>query len=110
MIVVSNASPLINLARIGDLDLLRRLYGEVVIPEAVWDEVVVSGAGQPGATEVAQATWIQKQAPGNRALIQVLRQDLDAGEAEAVALAVERTADLSSWMNASGAPRRDTSG
>jgi predicted nucleic acid-binding protein len=84
VIVVSNASPLINLARIGDLDLLRRLYGEIVIPEAVWDEVGVSGVGQPGATEVARATWIQKQAPGNRALVQVLRQDLAAGEAQAL--------------------------
>ena len=35
MIVVSNASPLINLARIGQLDLLRQLYGELLMPEAV---------------------------------------------------------------------------
>ena len=50
MIVVSNASPLINLAWIGKLDLLQQLYTEVLIPQAVWDEVVISGTGQPGAT------------------------------------------------------------
>ena len=41
MSIVSNASPLINLARIGQLDLLRQLYGELLIPEAVWHEVVM---------------------------------------------------------------------
>lgn len=62
MSVVSNASALINLARIGKLDLLRELYGQIVIPQAVWQEVViegpalsvVEGAGQPGAHEVGQ--------------------------------------------------------
>ena len=48
MTVVSDASALINLARIGELELLRQLYGEVLIPQAVWREVVVKGAGQPG--------------------------------------------------------------
>lgn len=45
MRIVSNASLLINLARIGKLDLLHELYGELIIPEAVWHEVVVEGAG-----------------------------------------------------------------
>ena len=36
MSIVSNASPLINLARIGKLGLLQELYGELIIPEAVW--------------------------------------------------------------------------
>jgi predicted nucleic acid-binding protein len=39
MSVVSNASALINLARIGKLNLLRELYGELVIPEAVWHDI-----------------------------------------------------------------------
>ncbi len=52
MIVVSNTSPLINLARISQLDLLHQLYGEVLIPEAVRQEAVVNGAGQPGANEI----------------------------------------------------------
>ena len=52
MSIVSNASPLINLARIGKLSPLRELYGELIIPEAVWHEVVVEGAGQPRADEV----------------------------------------------------------
>ena len=51
MSVVSNASPLINIACIGKLDLLSQLYGELFIPEAVWNEVVVEGAQiSPGRT------------------------------------------------------------
>ncbi len=59
MSVVSNASPLINLARVEKLDLLRQLYGELFIPEAVWHEVVIEGVGQPGADEVKTAIWIK---------------------------------------------------
>lgn len=94
MSVVSNASPLINLAWIGKLDLLRQLYGELTIPGAVWQEVVVEGIGQPGADDVKAATWIKTQAVKNRELVRALQQELDAGEAEAIALALEIEAEL----------------
>ena len=94
MSVVCNSSPLINLARIGHLDLLRQLYGEVVIPEAVWHEVVVAGVGQPGADEVRAAPWVRRRPVENKHLVRALRQELDAGEAEAIALALEIEADL----------------
>ncbi len=92
--VVSDASALINLARIGELRLLRQLYGEVLIPQAVWREVVVEGAGQPGAEEVHRASWLTAKGVANEHLVRALRQDLDAGEAEAIALALELGADL----------------
>lgn len=94
MSIVSNASALINLARIGKLDLLRQLYGELIVPEAVWREVVVEGVEQPGADEVKAAAWIKMHAVTNRQLVHVLQQDLDAGEAEAIALALEIEAEL----------------
>jgi uncharacterized protein len=89
MNVVSNASPLIALIRLGHLDLLRQLYGTVVIPDAVWHEVVVEGADQPGAEAVSSSSWIVRRTVTNRPLVHALRQELDAGEAEAIALAVE---------------------
>ncbi len=92
--VVSNTSPLINLALIGQLDLLPQLYTQVVIPEAVWHEIVIKGAGQIGATEIQAATWVVKQPVQNNTLVQLLKQTLDAGEAEAIALALETQADL----------------
>jgi predicted nucleic acid-binding protein len=49
MNVVSNSSILISLARIGKLDLLRQLYVEIIVPEAVWDEFVVKCSGYSGA-------------------------------------------------------------
>jgi len=94
MSVVSNASPLINLARIGKLDLLRQLYGELFIPEAVWQEVVTDGVGQPGAVEVKVATWIKVQSVTNTLLVRALRQELDAGESEAIVLALEMESEL----------------
>jgi uncharacterized protein len=89
MTIVSNASPLIALVRIGQLDILRQLYSEIIIPEAVWHEVVVEGADQPGAEVVSSASWIVRRTVTNRALVHGLQQELDAGEAEAIALAVE---------------------
>ena len=59
MTVVSNSSPLITLARIGCFDLLPKLYSRVYISSEVYKEVAVDGAGLPGATQVAQADWIE---------------------------------------------------
>ncbi len=94
MIVVSNTSPIINLAVIGHLDVLQNLYGTILIPQAVYDEIVVAGAGRPGAADVQAATWITVLPVQNRALVAQLQPDLDVGEAESIALAIEQQADL----------------
>lgn len=94
MKVVSNTSPIINLAAINHLDVLRQVFGTIVIPQAVYHEIVVVGSGQPGADEVREANWIQVHAITNQPLITVLTLSLDQGEAEAIALAVEIQADL----------------
>ena len=89
MTIISNASPLIALIRVGQLDVLRQLYSEIIIPDAVWHEVVVEGADQPGAEAVSSAAWIVRRTVTNRTFVHGLQQELDAGEAEAIALAVE---------------------
>ena len=94
MIVVSDTSVLINLAWLDRLPLLNKLYGDLLIPSAVWHEVVERRAGKPGADDVKVADWIEVREVVNTALVRALRQDLDAGEAEAIALAVEMDADL----------------
>jgi predicted nucleic acid-binding protein len=48
-LIVSNAGPLIHLARISKLRLLKELFGEVVIPYAVKEEVVEKGEEMPGS-------------------------------------------------------------
>ena len=93
MKVISNSSPLINFAALGRFTLLRELYETIVIPDAVYHEVVVAGQGHPGAAEVEQADWITREAVGNPAVIAALHE-LGRGEAEAVALAVENPGSL----------------
>lgn len=95
MKVVSNASPLINLVRIGQLALLPRIFGRLLIPDAVWQEVVIDGRSQPGAEEIRLADWIERKSVMNHHLVHSLRQELDPGEAEAIALAIEVNAD---WL------------
>lgn len=93
MQVVSNTSPIVNLAAIGQLDLLRLLFGQIHIPEAVYHEIVVQGAGQPGAREVIESDWIVRQAVSERRLVTMFEREVDRGEAEALALATEVQAD-----------------
>ena len=95
MTVVSNASPLIALSAINHLDLLPALYGIVYIPEAVYQEVVVQGAGRPGAAEVANAAWmIRRTIMDKQDSTQLVSAGLDAGESESIVLATELRATL----------------
>jgi predicted nucleic acid-binding protein len=95
--VISDSSVLIHLARIGQLILLEKIFGRISITPVVWSEVVERGGGRFGVSEVSKACtegWIVVVAPTNDALLRLLRRELDDGEAEAIALAVERQADL----------------
>ncbi len=94
MIVVSDASPLIALARVNRVDLLRSVFGRLIIPESVWKEVALSGADKAGSGHFAQADWIQTRSVSDQALVNLLRHDLGAGEAEAIVLARELNADF----------------
>ena len=93
MIVVSDASPLIGLASIGRLDLLRDVFERVLVPEAVYQEAV-HDIGRPGAEAVLDAAWIIRHEVTNRVLVEALALDVDVGESEAIALALEVNADL----------------
>ncbi len=96
MLVVSNTSPIMNLAIIHRLVLLRDQFGEALIPLAVREELKPDSE-LPGAHEVQaalQAGWLRVATPTNSALIQTLSLELDQGEAAAIALAVEMKADF----------------
>jgi len=95
MIVVSNTTPLIGLAAIGHFDLLPKILGQIVIPQAVYNEAVVYGREQGGARdEVMHAPWIKVQEAQDRLAVDVLLDELDLGEAETIVLAQELQADL----------------
>ena len=83
-----------NLGVIGRLDILERLYGKVFIPEAVLNELSAMGLKQLDAREIQLVSWIETRAVSNQLMVNSLTMELDAGEAEAIALAVDMEADL----------------
>lgn len=93
MIVIADTSPLIALSAIGQLQLIHQLYGDVIVPEAVWQELL-AGQLRPGRDTLLEIGWIARRTASNRDLVTALLQDLDDGESEAIALAVELKADL----------------
>ena len=97
MIVVSDTSPITNLAAINQLNLLQRLYTRLVIPTAVYNEMVRVDKLVPGAVEVQTLPWIQTQTIATSQQVKMLREsekNIDLGEAEAIILALELKADL----------------
>ena len=95
MKIVSNSSVLIALSAIGQLELIpRRFPGGIIIPEAVWNEVVETGKGKPGSKEVGAASWITVRDISDRHLFLLLSTELDYGESEAITLSVEENADM----------------
>ena len=93
MIVVSNTSPIFYLSSINHLDLLHQIYGKIIIPVAVLNEITDIGNTDVSATIVPKLSWIQTQSVTNLTLVNRLRTELDRGEAEAIALAIELNAD-----------------
>lgn len=91
--VISNSGPLIALASIGRLDLLQALFQRIVIPQAVYDEMVIGGQGKPGSAEVDAAAWIEVMQVRDHLAVRLLRETLDAGESEAIVLAQEMNAE-----------------
>jgi len=93
-VVVSDASPLINLARADQFELLAAFYDQIVLPQAVYDEVVVRGQGRDGSREVKEAAWIEVRVPQDELAVHALTVELGQGEASAIILARELQATL----------------
>ncbi len=94
MVVISDTSPISNLFRIGMIQLLPILYGKVIVPTMVWKEVSVLQKLGHDISELTKATWLEIKSPSQSGVEYILQDDLDAGEAEAIALAQEIGADL----------------
>ncbi len=91
-IVVSDTSPIPALAHLGTLDLLPKMFGEVLIPPAVARELEAPRPRFKPVT-VREMEFAKIQAPQNRETIAELLASLEPGEAEALALAIEIRAD-----------------
>jgi predicted nucleic acid-binding protein len=91
----ANTSPLVALSSVGRLDLLRAVFPQVLMPGAVFHEVVTDGVGWAEAgclqREIATQAWIVQVEPPASALLDSLRTKLGgSGEAEAIVIARER--------------------
>lgn len=97
MPVVSDTSPVLNLAIIGRLDLLHQQFGKVWLPQAVTDELRIEQdlPGSAAVRQAWQAGWLASEPVKDRVRVAILQRDLDPGEAEAIALALQKRAD---WL------------
>lgn len=98
LVVVADSSPVIYLTRLGLFYVLRTLHDEVIVPPAVWDEIVVGGAGFPESEELQRAVadgWIEVRSPSaSVASLGSGAATLGAGEIQAIQLARESLAML----------------
>jgi uncharacterized protein len=91
VIVVVNTSPLIALDSIGKLDILPKLFGRIVRPRSVVDELLAGRRVYGGSSYLFDAPWIETLDDPPEA---VFRKELGAGETAAIALAKKLKADL----------------
>ena len=92
--IVADTGPLIAFARLGQLDLLHQVVESLVIPDAVYAELVGRGHDRPGAAEVEHGGWMHRRAVTDRDAVANLPRVLHAGEREAIVLAQEINAQL----------------
>jgi uncharacterized protein len=93
MIIVADTTPLSELAKVGQLDLLRELFGQVIVPDEVFEEL--RAGNHPAALMVLQLSWLERRSIVEAARVQQLqtRFNLDLGESAAIVLAEELKAD-----------------
>ena len=96
MIVVSDTTPLISLLKINSLNILEKLFGKVLIPQAVFDELTVDERFKLEAEQIMSNKFVSVKPVSNVASVSILKRatGLDQGESEAIVLTDELKADL----------------
>lgn len=94
MIVVTDSTILIGLAKLGKLTLLKETFSNVSIPEEVFKEVVERGGNRPGSEFIKESPWIETKSVKDKTQVNFLMGSLERGEAEVLVLARELEADL----------------
>ena len=91
--VISNTSPLLYLHQIGQLDLLRQLYGHVVVPDGVAKELARGTQLGIDVPDIQRHPWLKVEETPERRLLRAL-VDLGPGEAEVIALGLSHAGSL----------------
>jgi predicted nucleic acid-binding protein len=94
-VVVSDTSPIRYLVLIDEVELLQKLYGRILIPEAVHGELQ-----QPHTPEMVRLwvqgvpSWVEVVSTSDLSTVNLVSSSLDSGERQAIALALHLNADL----------------
>lgn len=91
--VIVNTSPLLYLHQVGYLKLLQNLYGMIIVPNAVVQELEVGARQGVNVPKINTLDWISIQSVQSISLIPTFI-DLGKGEAEVIALGLENSASL----------------
>lgn len=96
MIVVSDTTPLISLLKINSIDLLEKLFGRVLIPETVFNELTADKRFMSEAEQIRRRQFITVKSVQNPESANILKRatGLDQGESEAIVLTDELNADI----------------
>jgi len=95
--VIVDSSSLIGLAQINQFELLKELFSEVYIPDAVYKEVVIKGKGEPGSEETERAVkngWLIRKTTADKIAVRALSSTLGEGESEVIILYKELGLEL----------------
>jgi predicted nucleic acid-binding protein len=93
-LVIANTTPLINFAQIERLELLRELFGEIVVPPGVREELQAKQDLFPKAAAVCDQPFVAVREVPNQPLVDTLIRELHAGEAQCIALGLAESSSL----------------
>ncbi len=94
MIIISDTSPIANLLQIRKLELLKLMFGRIIIPPTVDKEINELEKFSVDLEEYHKGKWIEIIYPKDMVLLKQLKEELDEGEAEAIVLAKELHVDF----------------
>ena len=96
MIIISDTTPIISLMKISQLELLEKMFGEVLIPEAVFNELTADNGFYFESEKIKNCHFIKKVIVNEKGAVSILRRSsgLDLGESEAIILADNNKADI----------------
>lgn len=93
MIVVSDTTPISSLLKINRIEILHSLFSTIIIPTAVHNELIEGFSDAPALNDFLAYPWVKIITPQQKKSVAEFLKLLDAGESEAIVLAMEISAD-----------------
>ncbi len=96
MIVISDTTPIISLLKVHQIDLLEQLFGKVIIPSEVYEELTVDNRFYNEIADLQECDFFEIEDSINDEILESFKKDnkLDAGESAALIWGEKLSADL----------------